>query len=252
MKNVRRKVTLNLMPMLDLMLIVIFAQYLAMRDLSQHEEARASQAVSSAEEQRQLLEGERLAIAEQRRDAEMITEQAFDQRDLVGKLAGELFDLPDETIEKLLKQRFADDPPSDKEVAEMQQEFRKLRGRRGHEVLKHLLTFHEIRKRCDLWEVFIDSDVILLKANGEESSFRADTPQAFASQLFASYRKAPQPKSMVLIVLSWGNPRLQVYNAAMKGFPQAILQMQADCQGRSRFEYAILGYDPQRTLRPAK
>ena len=38
MMNIRRKVTLNLMPMLDLMLIVIFAQYLAMRDQSQHEE----------------------------------------------------------------------------------------------------------------------------------------------------------------------------------------------------------------------
>ncbi len=251
MINVRRKVTLNLMPMLDLMLIVIFAQYLAMRDQSQHEEARAAQAISSADEQRQLLEVERIAVAEQRREAESIAERAFDQRDLVGQLASELFNLPDETIEKLLKQRFVDDPPTDQEVAAMKDEFRKLRGRRGQEVLKHLLTFHELRKRCDLWEVYIDSDVISLKANGEESSFRADTPQAFASQLFGSYRKSPQPKSMVLIVLSWGKPRLQVYNAAMKGFPQAILQMQADSQDRTRFEYAILGYDPQRTLRPA-
>lgn len=252
MKTARRKVTLNLMPMLDLMLIVIFAQYLAMQNQSQQDEARAAQAVTSAEEQRQLLEVERLAVAEQRREAEMIAEKAFDQRDLVGQLASELFNLPDETIEKLLKQRFADDPPTDQEVAEMQQEFRKLRGRRGQEVLKHLLTFHELRKRCDVWEVFVDSDVIKFRANGEESSFRADTPQAFAAQLFASYRRAPQPKSLVLIVLSWGKPRLQVYNAAMKGFPQAILQMQADSNERTRFEYAILGYDPQRTLRPTE
>lgn len=252
MKTARRKVTLNLMPMLDLMLIVIFAQYLAMQNQSQQDEARAAQAVTSAEEQRQLLEVERLAVAEQRLEAEMIAEKAFDQRDLVGQLASELFNLPDETIEKLLKQRFADDPPTDQEVTEMQQEFRKLRGRRGQEVLKHLLTFHELRKRCDVWEVFVDSDVIKLRANGEESSFRADTPQAFAAQLFASYRKAPQPKSLVLIVLSWGKPRLQVYNAAMKGFPQAILQMQADSNDRTRFEYAILGYDPQRTLRPTE
>ena len=159
MKNVRRKVTLNLMPMLDLMLIVIFAQYLAMRDQSQHEEARAAQAVSSAEEQRQLLEEERIAIAEQRREAESIAERAFDQRDLVGQLASELFNLPDETIERLLKQRFVDDPPTEKEIDAMKDEFRKLRGRRGQEVLKHLLTFHELRKRCDLWEVYVDSEI---------------------------------------------------------------------------------------------
>lgn len=252
MKTARRKVSLQLMPMLDLMLIVIFAQYLAMRDQSQHDEARAAQAITSAEEQRQLLDAERIAIAEQRLEAEMIAERAFDQRDLVGQLASELFNLPDETIEKLLKQRFGDDPPTDKEVTEMQQEFRKLRGRHGQEVLKHLLTFHEIRKRCDVWEVYVDSDVISVKANDERSSFRADTPQSFATQLFASYRRAPQPKGLVLIVLSWGKPRLQVYNAAMKGFPQAILQMQADSQERSRFEYAILGYDPQRTSRPTE
>lgn len=252
MKTARRKVMLNLMPMLDLMLIVIFAQYLAMRDQSQNDVARASQAVSSAEEQRQLLEVERIAVAEQRREAEMIAERAFDQRDLVGQLASELFNLPDETIEKLLRQRFTDDPPTDQEVAEMQQEFRKLRGRRGQEVLKHLLTFHELRKRCDVWEVFVDKDVTTLKANGEETTFRAETAQSFATQLFRGYRKAPQPKGLVLIVMTWGAPRIQVYNAAMKGFPQAILQMQADSSERTRFEYAILGYDPQRVIRPTE
>lgn len=69
MKTARRKVTLNLLPMLDLMLIVIFAQYLAMRDQSQHDEARASQAISE-------VEVARTALADQRREAELMTEKA--------------------------------------------------------------------------------------------------------------------------------------------------------------------------------
>ncbi len=246
----RRKITLQLVPLLDLMLVVLFLQFMEISERSRSDEARASQAVADVEQQREQLNAERVAVAEQRREAELIADKAFDQRDLVGQLASELFSLPDDTIEKLLKQRFADNPPTDKEVAEMQQEFRKLRGRRGQEVLKHLLTFHEIRKRCDLWEVHVDKDVTTVKANGEETSFRVETSQAFTAQLFASYRKAPQPKSLVLIVLTWGAPRLHVYNAAMKGFPQAILQMQADSKDRTRFEYSILGYDPQRTMRP--
>lgn len=249
--NIRRKVTLNLMPMLDLMLIVIFAQYLAMRDQSQHEEARASQAVSSAEEQRQLLEVERSAIAEQRREAEMIAEKAFQQRELVGDLASELFNLPDEMITKLLKERFVDDAPTEQEIADLRQEFRKLQGRRGQEVLKHLLTFHEIRKRCDVWDVYVDSDakgdVATLKANGEESSFRvAATPQGFATQLTDKCRMLPQPKSLVLIVLSWGKPRLQVYYAAKEGFPEAVAKIQEDNKNRSRVQSVIMGFDPQR------
>ena len=244
--NVRRKVTLNLMPMLDLMLIVIFAQYLAMRDQSQHEEARASQAVSSAEEQRQLLDEERIAVAEQRREAEMIAERAFDQRDLVGKLASELFNLPDETVAKLLKQRFPDDPPSDDEIAAMQQEFRRLRGRRGQEVVKHLMTFNELRKRCDVWELYVsETGRTTLKAGDVEASFRADSPKEFASQLFAEYRVLAQPKGLVLIVLSYGEIREFMFEAATKGLPLAIERMQADAAGRTRFEYAVLGLDPK-------
>ena len=244
MKNVRRKVTLNLMPMLDLMLIVIFAQYLAMRDQSQHEEARASQAVSSAEEQRQLLEVERIAVAEQRREAEMIADRAFDQRDLVGKLASELFNLPDETVAKLLKQRFPEDPPSDDEITAMQQEFRRLRGRRGQEVVKHLMTFNELRKRCDVWELYVsETGRTTLKAGDVESTFRAENPKEFATHLFGEYRVLAQPKGLVLIVLSYGEIREYMLDAAVKGLPLAIDRMQADAAGRTRFEYAVLGMD---------
>ena len=138
MKTVRRKVTLQLMPLLDLMLIVIFAQFLTMRDQTQHDEARAAQAISEVAETRATL-------AEQRREAELIADKALSQRDLVGQLASELFNLPDETVAKLLRQRFTDnEPPSAAEIAEIQEEFRRLKGRRGQEIVKHLMTFNEI------------------------------------------------------------------------------------------------------------
>ncbi|HLQ43911.1 MAG TPA: hypothetical protein VK137_04215, partial [Planctomycetaceae bacterium] len=170
-----------------------------------------------------------------------------DQRDLVGQLAAELFNLPEATIEKLLRQRFPDDPPDADEIAAMQQEFRKLKGRRGQEVIKHLLTFHEIRKRCDVWELYVsESGITSLKAGDEEGSFRAETPQTFAARLFERYRTLPQPKSLVVVVLSYGDVRASTYEAALTGLPIVIERMQADAAGRTRFEYAVLGYDPQR------
>ena len=250
MSLTRRKITIQLVPLLDLMLVVLFLQFMELNEKSRTEEARASQAVADTQQERVQLHAERNALAEQRHVAELTVEKAFDQRDLVGQLASELFNLPDDTIKQLLKQRFADDPPTDENIALMQQEFHRLRGQHGQEVLKHLLTFHEIRKRCDVWQVYVDRDVTTLNANGEETSFRAETQQAFTAQLFACYRKAPQSKGLVLIVLTWGAPRLNVYHAAMKGFPEAVLKMQADSKDRTRFEYAILGFDPQRTSRP--
>jgi len=212
--------------LLDLMLVVLFLQFMELAEKSR---------------------AERSAVAEQRQEAELIVERAFDQRDLVGQLAAELFNLPDATIEKLLRQRFPDDPPDADEIAAMQQEFRKLKGRRGQEVIKHLLTFHEIRKRCDVWELYVsESGITSLKAGDEEGSFRAETPQTFAARLFERYRTLPQPKSLVVVVLSYGDVRASTYEAALTGLPIVIERMQADAAGRTRFEYAVLGYDPQR------
>ena len=226
MSLTRRKITIQLVPLLDLMLVVLFLQFMELEEKSR---------------------AERSAVAEQRQEAELIVERAFDQRDLVGQLAAELFNLPEATIEKLLRQRFPDDPPDADEIAAMQQEFRKLKGRRGQEVIKHLLTFHEIRKRCDVWELYVsESGITSLKAGDEEGSFRAETPQTFAARLFERYRTLPQPKSLVVVVLSYGDVRASTYEAALTGLPIVIERMQADAAGRTRFEYAVLGYDPQR------
>ncbi len=241
MKTARRKVTLNLMPMLDLMLIVIFAQFLAMRDQSQHEEARASQAISEVEKTR-------AALAEERREAELIADKALNQRDLVGQLASELFNLPDETVAKLLRQRFTDDaPPTAEEIAEIQEEFRRLKGRRGQEIIKHLMTFNEIRKRCEVWELHVaDSGLTTLKTPGEQTEFRAETPAAFAMKL-ANFRTRKESKNLVLVLLTYGDVTAPIYEAALTGLPLAIERMQLEAAGRTRFEYGVLGIEPKRS-----
>lgn len=246
MKNARRKITVQLVSLLDLMLVVLFLLFMELSERTQQEEARASQAIEQTEKERNELKVERIEVAQERREAEMIAETAFDQRDLVGKLAAELFNLPDDAVSKLLQQRFPNDPLDEAEVAAMQQEFRKLRGRRGQELVKHLLTFHELRKRADVWELWVsESGVTTLKASDDETSFRAETPREFAAKLFERYRLLAQPKNLVLIVLSYGDVKAATYEAALNGLPLAIDRLQADAAGRTRFEYAVLGYDPK-------
>lgn len=241
MKTARRKVSLNLLPMLDLMLIVIFAQYLAMRDQSQHAEALASQAISE-------VEVARAALADERRESELIADKALDQRDLVARLASELFDLPDETVAKLLRQRFRDDaPPSDEEIAAIQEEFRRLKGRRGQEIVKHLMTFNEIRKRCEVWELHVaESGLTTIRTPAEQSEFRAETPMAFATKL-ANFRTRKESKNLVLVLLSYGDVTAPIYEAALTGLPLAIERMQLEAAGRTRFEYGVLGIEPRRS-----
>lgn len=248
MKSTRRKITLQLVPLLDLMLIVIFAQYMAMREQSQLHEARAEQAVSSVEEQRQQLEDERAAIAAQRFEAEMIADKALDQRDLVGQLASELFNLPETTVTKLLRERFTDDnAPSEEEIAAIQEDFRRLKGRRGQEIVKHLLTFSELRKRCEVWELHVaESGLTTLKTPGEHTEFRAATAEVFASKV-AKFRTRKDAKNLVLLLLTYGDVTAPIYEAALTGLPLAIERMQLEAGARTRFEYAVLGIEPRRS-----
>lgn len=241
MTTARRKITLQLIPLLDLMLIVIFAQYLAMREQAQHEEARAAQAISE-------VEVVRTELADQRREVELIVEKALNERDLVGRLASELFNLPDETVAKLLKQRFRDDePPSDEEIAAIQDEFRRLKGRRGQEVVKHLLTFSEIRKRCEVWELHVaDSGLATLKTPAEQTEFRVTTSASFATKL-ATFRTRKEAKQLVLVLLTYSDVTAPVYEAALTGLPLAIERMQLESAGRTRFEYGVLGFEPRRS-----
>lgn len=239
-KRAPRRIVLQLASMLDMMLIVVFLQFLELRETSRAEAARAQQAQQDIEQQRDEIAGLRA-------EAEILADQALNQRDLVGQLTAELFNLPDDTIAKLLKARFPDDPPNDDEIAAMQQEFRKLHGRRGQEVVKHLLTFNELRKRCDVWELYVaDTGVTTLTAGETEVSFRAETSKDFASHVFRTYRALPEAKSLVLIVLSYGDVREIYSEAAFNGLPLAIDRLQADAAGRSRFEYAVLGFDSKR------
>lgn len=239
-RHTPRRIVLQVTSLLDMMLIVVFLQFMEMRETTRAEAARFQNAQADIEQQRE-------EVASLRAEAEVIADQAFDQRDLVGKLTAELFNLPDDTIARLLKTRFPEDPPKEDEVAAMQQEFRKLKGRRGQEVVKHLLTFNELRKRCDVWELYVsETGITTLKVGDDEASFRAETAKEFAARLFGQYRALPESKSLVLIVLSYGDVRAGTYEAAINGLPLVIDRMQADAAGHTRFEYAVLGFDPKR------
>ncbi|MFM9964468.1 MAG: hypothetical protein ACKV2Q_24975 [Planctomycetaceae bacterium] len=248
MKSARRKITLQLVPLLDLMLIVIFAQYMSMREQSQQDEARAAQVVSSVVQQRQQLDEERATIAEQRREAELIGDKALDQRDLVGQLASELFNLPDATIKKLLRERFTDDnSPSAEEIDAIQEDFRRLKSRRGQEIVKHLLTFNEIRKRCEVWELHVaESGLTTIRTPTEHTEFRAATAAIFATKV-ANFRPRRDSKNLVLLLLTYGDVTAPIYEAALTGLPLAIERMQLEAGGRTRFEYGVLGIEPRRS-----
>ena len=268
-----RKLTFQLTPLLDLLLIVIFAQYLDVQETAQQHQAEIQQQadaeatalrvererdaaqLSAAESRLEELQVDSAKLQQllQKRELELSREihLALQREEQVGNLVAELFQVPQELVKQALKPRNPTNPiRSQQEIEKLQQAFRKLSRKRGREVIKHLLTFEELRKRCDIWELYVaENGLILFSSDKHTHEFRAESAQDFATRIFERYKSLPQPKSLVIILLSWGDAKAAPRQAAIDGLPLAIDRMRADSSGRARFEYAVLGFNPRPSSR---
>lgn len=245
--SLRRKLTLQLTPLLDLLLIVLFAQYMEMQRLTAQAEARSRQQVASVEEE---LSATRDELLQEEARLMHLAAEAKEERRIVGELAAELFRVPPELARAALQPQ-ADTVLSPEEVEKLREELSRFGQMQADELVRHLLTYNELRKRADIWDVHIGESGVITFETGERTlRFRADTPAQFADHLFDHYKTLVQPKGLVVILLSWGNARALWREAALQGIPVAAMRMRDDSGGRTRFEYAVLGYRPEGSANP--
>ncbi|MCA9076916.1 MAG: hypothetical protein KDA93_17960 [Planctomycetaceae bacterium] len=266
----RRRLTMQLTPLLDLLLIVIFAQFMDVqeREATTVDEAKLAvekryqaeaeladlhtsheQAVGALEEAATMvseLRTENRQLTEQSSQLQTEVERAVAQQRLLGELVSQLFNVPDETIAEVLTPSGANQPAaSAKQRAFLEEQFRELSMQKAGRMIRHLLSYDEMRKRCDLWELHIDeTGWFNLKVGKQERGFRADTPDEFSNRLYAIYKSLPEPKQLVVIMLSYGDARADVREAAIQGLPHVTERMRQDAGGTFRFEYAVLGFQP--------
>lgn len=271
MRSAPRRLTFQLVSLFDLLMIVIFAQYMdvqatarrqsekvskeldaARARMAEAERQRAAEAgfLAAGEEIQKLLtrdlekirtEHELLKADSERKQHELNQELKEAREDVVriGNFIAELFRLPDDVRTEIVKLRSAED------AARIKEALRKLASKRGADMIRHVLSLDEFHKRCDIWELQIDDqNATTFSAGQVKTRFRADTPARFSAEIFKQYKNLPQPKSMVIILLSWSEADFWARTAAIKGLEQAVEKMQADSERRTRFEYGILGFIP--------
>lgn len=249
-----RRLTFQLTPLLDLLLIVIFAQYLDIRTNVDRETVRLEGELSTTAAELQQTHAQLAVLTErlQRADAAVRQSDSFQQevrqlrveRDRIGALVRELFDATDPQVAARLRPGTADAPGlSTADIARIRQRFQALGQAKTDEVIDHLVTFEEMRKRCDVWEVYLqDNGLCVLTFGDKRLEFRGETRAQFADRLYEAYKALPQPKSLVIVLMSYGDARFGDRQAAFDAIPDALERMRNDTAGRTRFEYAILGY----------
>ncbi len=279
----RRRLTLQLTPLLDMLLIVVFLQYFQLREREQtltveqqaitteREELISANAVSQKQiselmtrmealqaqlmlTERQALHAREIAIEDRKSliQSQTSLQQVVEQQKVVGRLVQELFQIPPEEVEQMLNA--VRGPANGETPAERQriiERFKQISNQSSGKMLEHLLSYEEIRKRCDVWNLEIDAEGIATITDGTRSRrFRIPmtedgdvSTEQLINELFSWYRTLPQPKSLVVVLLTYDRgSRIFITESVRKALPIWVSRMQADSAGRSRFEYADLGF----------
>ena len=275
----KRRSVIQLTPLLDLLIILVFALLLGLRQQGRTEEDRTRSVVIEAVPELAAESDPVSALVSQHRrdvrDLEQAREQvrtqskeqarkqnarqviqkdtrkrladelarSRQQQARIGDLVAELFRVPDELLDKALApDATGGTVRSPAEASRLKREFRELASKRGREVVRHLLTFEEMRKRCDVWDLVIVADHRFeLTVGTTMRTFEARTAAEFDDRLFRAYKSLEQPKDLVIVMLAWrADARFLAIETAIDRLPRVTERMRNDRSGQTQFQFLVL------------
>lgn len=268
----RRKFTLQLAPLLDLLFIVLFAQYIDLQEATRREIAQETQRRHDAElsqleagklrtdalsqlaelnqkveqfeiEKRRLGRELELARAETQKEGqarEDLEKLAAKDRAAIGQLVQGVLRINQESILEAI----AGAPTGDRQ--RLRASFEEMSTKSAAAVIHHLRATEELKKRADLWEVYIgDDNSVRVTIVGEVMAehLQAISPDQLANAVAEVARQRGEPKSLVIILLSWSNADRRTRDLARQALDDVVTVLKADWPGK-RIEVAPLGYTP--------
>jgi len=243
MSSRRHRLTFQLVSLFDLLIIILFAQYFDLQARMREDRGRleSQQRADSetAADLRSRLERSERALADSTSSAEQLRTERNSQFRQFAATAERWLQIDPDELSDLLA------PRSREEQREVREALAQLRRGGGPAALRQLLTLHELEKRCDLWQVHVEEEgACRIAALGTGQAFRSELAPALAEELFRFARGLPEPKSLVVLMLSWEDASLADRERVRQALDLLLERLRADEQDRTRFELAELGYLP--------
>lgn len=268
----RRRFTLQLTPLLDLLFIVLYAQYIDLQEATRREIAqetgRRHQAESHEREASKLrtdalsqlaelnqkleqfdiekrrltreLELARQETAKEGQAREELEKLAARDRAAIGRLVQNVLGVNQDAILEAIQGA----PAPDRQ--KLRAEFEEMSTKSAAAVIHHLRATEELKKRADLWEVYIgDDNSVRVTLVGEvmAENLQVQSPDQLANTVAELARQRGEPKSLVIILLSWSNADRRTRDLARQALDDVVTVLKADWPGK-RIEVAPLGYTP--------
>lgn len=240
-----RRTRFQLTPLMDLLLIIVFAQFLEMRE--------------TANEQTRQVQDQRQALLDDEARWQRERERALAQRDAALAMQNATRRDAAQAIE-LVKQWLSIDgsdasdailrgeAESRDSIARAIERSRQLASADPDTLIRFLVGHDELLKRAEIWTVHArDTGEIFFEASEHSQTFRLEANRQrertteVADQLFAAYKQWPQPKGLVVVLVSY-DPRsvAGVYQPMVDAMPATLERWRADTP-TSRFEFTVLG-----------
>lgn len=246
-----RRLTLQLTPLLDLLLIVMFSQHLEnrhrARSLDQNVEDLRSELNDEYLQRVQTLDRDyqeqHRALSELRTSLEEKIQNISDQHQQIGSMLAETLNLPREAIAEVVKLR-SDGRQDDAERLEAAlSRLRDLMDARGDEVFRMLMKIDEMQKRVSIWEVHLQDNGQARISDGIRS-FTVDfhSESEFVTRLFEASKSFPDPRTLTLVLLSWGDTQGGPRQRAAGAMPKLTEQLRRDSSGTRWYDFSVLGY----------
>jgi hypothetical protein len=260
-----RRTVFQLTPLLDLLLIVIFAQYMDVRQAGARQEEwfeKEAQTVldeadRSAQKERELraaaqvqldqLLAEIARMREERTSETELKNDLLKQREVIGEFLSETLNLPEDVVTQLLDETTI---RQNQDVESLRKLIEALSKLSPGEAVKHVLSYNELLKRCDLWNFSIGwapgekEYIYRLEAGGQIREWRNDTIVDIETELVDYIRSLPQPKSIVIIL--GGFTYEDIIFRERRLYPQVmnrcVKELNAFYLGQSLFYTTDLGY----------
>lgn len=272
----RRRLTLQLTPLLDMLLIIIFAQYMQVREQQTVEAQTTDQAVTQRDDAlrrisdllaqlERLRQATELAEANEARARNSIAEEsrkvAQSQADLdralahqqvLGDVMVELFRVsPDDLAKVLDPNQFPSlTKKSPEELEHLRQRFLEVGKMHPQGAIELLLSFEELRKRSDVWFIRIDESSNAAIVAGERSTnIRVNWNPAgvalidqFVDEVVTWCGTLPDPNSLVVIMVSFDRRTpLGTSDPVREALPVIVSRLRQRFDQRIRFEFSDMG-----------
>lgn len=265
--KIRHRLHFQLTPLLDLLLIVIFAQYMEVRQTAETgrevlEQKKtdletAYQARQSAlEKQHAARETDSLVrLAEARRTLDATGERYREyyeslqqQQQQAGTALANALNLPQLLTEQILRLK-ENRRPDAKRLQTAVQHMQELLQSRGAEMVRFILRYDEMQKHVSVWELYLQDNGQATFSDGEQQKLVSfGTREEFVSRAFEASKAFTEPKPLVIILLSYGDAQAGQRRRATDGMSLLVEQLRRDAGNTRWFDFSLLGFRPSGPL----